>query len=124
MADDNQHLVITGPRRQMAIKNLFPQLPERGKIKIGKKGPVRQSGGGRDFQPPVKLDHFIVTSLTRGEDGNFLPDKAIMDKLGPKPTEIPIRLIYDDPTLNFPTRYACYIGRALWCSGDGEVAVR
>lgn len=110
--------------RSMAIKGLTPSLPERGKIKIGQKGAMRKSGGGKEFQPPQKLDHFVVTNMARGADGNFVRDDAIHGKLGAKPVEIPVRLIYDDPTLNFPTRYACYQGRKLWCAGDGETARR
>ncbi len=111
-------------RRPMMIKGLTPQLPERGRIKIGFKGEMRKSGRGTDFQPPQKLDHFVVTTLQRGEDGNFIPDETLMARLGDKPTEIPVRLLYDDPALNFPTRYACFVGRSLWCSGDGETAIR
>src|SRR4029077_5910364 len=111
-------------RRPTMIKGLVPSLPERGKIKIGVKGVMRKSSRGRDFQPPQKLDHFVVTTLERGQDGNFLPDTTLMDRLGDKPTEIPVRLLYDDPMLNFPTRYACFVGRTLWCAGDGEVATR
>jgi hypothetical protein len=43
---------------------------------------------------------------------------------GGKITEIPVRLLYDDPDLNFFTRYACYRGTRCWCSGDGETAQR
>jgi hypothetical protein len=112
------------PQRITAIKGLVPSLPERGKIKIGEKGEVRKSKGGAEFQPPKKLDHFVVTTLDRGPDGNFIRDDEIHRLLGEKPTEIPIRLLYDDPTVNFPTRYACYVGRTLWCHGDGESAQR
>jgi hypothetical protein len=117
-------ITALGNRRPGVIKNLTPQLPERGKVKIGARGEMRTSGRGNQFQPPVKLDHFVVTTLQRGADGNFLPDDELMRRLGPTPTEIPVRLLYDDPVLNFPTRYACYVGRALWCSGDGEMATR
>lgn len=112
------------PQRAMAIKNLSPNLPERGKIKIGAKGAKMTSRNGTEFQPPKKLDHFIVTTLERGADGNFKRDEEIHRKIGDKPKDIPVRLLYDDPTLNFPTRYACYNGRQLWCSGDGEQATR
>jgi hypothetical protein len=77
-----------------------------------------------NFNRPIKLDHFVVTTLERGPDGNFLPDAALMARLGPNCTRIPVRLIYDDPELNFPTRLGCYVGRALWCSGDGQTATR
>lgn len=108
--------------RPMAIKNLIPSLPERGKIKIGMKGPVRKSRDGKEFQIPQKLDHFVITTLTRGQDGNYIPDGSMIELLGEKPKELPIRMLYDDPTLNFPTRYAAYQGQKLFCSGDGEVA--
>lgn len=111
-------------RRPSMIKGLIPTLPERGKIKIGTRGEMRKSARGTEFQPPQKLDHFVVTTLQRGDDGNFIPDETLMARLGDKPTEIPVRLLYDDPALNFPTRYACFVGRSLWCSGDGEVAIR
>lgn len=111
----------TGP---MMIKGLTPSLPERGKIKVGMKGETITSQKGNKFQPPVKLDHFIVTGLDRDETGNYRRDEAIHKMLGDKPKDIPVRLLYDDPILNFPTRYACYAGKVLWCSGDGEVAAR
>ncbi len=110
--------------RAMMIKGLSPTLPERGKIKIGAKGPVRKSAQGNEFQPPQKLDHFVITTIERGPDGNFVRDAAIHKMYGDKPTEIPVRLIYDDPALNFPTRYAAFKGRTLWCAGDGEKARR
>jgi hypothetical protein len=117
-------IVPASGRRPNMIKGLVPSLPERGKIKIGIKGATIRSRRGVDFQPPQKLDHFVVTTLERGKDGNFLPDAALMERLGDKPTEIPVRLLYDDPTLNFPTRLACFVGRTLWCAGDGETATR
>jgi len=109
----------------MVIKGLSPSLPERGKIKIGKKGRVVKSRDkGTEFQLPEKLDHFLITGLERDSDGNFTKDKEAHKLLGEQPKSIPVRLAYDDPVLNFPTRRACYRGRDLWCSGDGEVAQR
>jgi len=112
------------PLRATMIKGLIPTLPERGKIKIGIKGRMITSQHGAQFQPPQKLDHFLITTLARGGDDNFLRDEEMHERLGDKPTEIPIRLLYDSPELNFPTRYAAYKGRTLWCSGDGEKAQR
>jgi hypothetical protein len=108
--------------RPTGIKNLVPGLVERGKIKIGKKGAARQSQGGGTYQMPQKLDHFTVTTTERGADGNFLTDVTIMQMIGDKPKEIPVRLIYDDIALNFPSRYAAYSGKSLFCTGDGERA--
>ena len=115
----------------MQIVNRKPSLPERGKIKIGKKGKERTSQGGTKYSPPEKLDHFIITGMDRNTDGNFIPDvalmKAIAEKTGQKAeklTRIPVRLLYNDPALNLGTRYAAYKGRSVWCSGNGETARR
>ncbi len=114
----------TRSHRSMSIKGLIPRLPERGRIAIGMKGEMITSRQGNQFQPPQKLDFFRVCTLERGKDGNFLLDTAFHAKYGARPTEIPVRLLFDDPELNFPTRYACYIGRTLWCTGNGEAATR
>ena len=104
----------------MMIKNRRPGLPERGKIKIGMKGDIRKSKSGTDYQLPVQLDYFIVTTMERGPDGNFVRDDEIHKSLdGEKPKTIPVRLLYDDPSMNFPTRYAAFKGKTLFCSGDG-----
>lgn len=120
MSDSNIITTDLKPVRSMGIKNLMPGLVERGKIKIGNKGQMRKSGGGNDYQMPQKLDHFLITSMAKGQDNNFLRDDKIHGVLGDKPTEIPVVLLYDDIELNFQTRYACYIGKNLHCSGDGE----
>lgn len=115
---------MSTPARSLTIKNLSPMLPERGKIKIGGKGASRPTQNGGEFQLPVKYDHFVVTTMQRGQDNNFIPDAEIMGRLGEKPKRIPVTLLYDDEALNFQTRYAAFKGRVLWCSGDGEVAQR
>ncbi len=115
----------------MAIKNLVPQLAERGKIKIGEKGELKTSQTGKQFSQPKKLDHFVVTTNQRDAAGRLMLDHNLMSRLtrcltngNQKVTQIPIRLLYDDPDLNFFTRYACYKGAKCWCSGDGELAQR
>jgi hypothetical protein len=123
----------------MAIKNLVPQLVERGKVKIGYKGETKTSQGCKQFSQPTKLDCFLVTSVQRDAAGRLMADKALMNKFAkegdpaipdgpykglPMIKEIPVRLLYDDVDLNFPTRYASYVGNRCACSGDGEVAQR
>lgn len=108
--------------RPSGIKNLVPGLVERGKIKIGRKGAAKTSQQGNSFQLPEKLDHFTVTTTARGQDGNFTTDAEVMRLLGDKPREIPVRLVYDDIALNFPSRYVAYVGKSLFCTGDGEMA--
>ncbi|MDD5643779.1 MAG: hypothetical protein PHX53_19160, partial [Syntrophales bacterium] len=111
----------------MAIKNLVPRLAERGKIKIGEKGEVKTSQQGKQFAQPKKLDHFLVTTMQRDAAGRMLPDLELMRKLAPqggKLKELPVMLLYNDPDINFQTRYSCYTGNRLWCCGDGEGAQR
>ena len=110
--------------RPTMIKTLRPALTTRGNIKIGQKGKVRKSQSGKDWQPPEKLDHFQVTTLERAADGNYKRDEKFHEKHGDKPTEIAVKLLYDDPSLNFPTRLAAYKGTTLFCTGDGEIASR
>jgi len=111
----------------MAIKNLVPRLAERGKVKIGERGEIKTSQQGKQFSQPKKLDHFVVTTMQRDAAGRMLPDLELMRKLAPqggKLKELPVMLLYNDPDVNFLTRYACYIGNRLWCCGNGEEAQR
>ncbi|MCG7852614.1 MAG: hypothetical protein MIO92_08840, partial [Methanosarcinaceae archaeon] len=82
------------------------------------------SGQGKDFQLPKKLEHFRVVSLHRGDDGNYISDEAVHDMYGEKPTELPVRLLFDDIELNFQCRYSCFKGKTQWCTGDGEYGWR
>ncbi|MGB7568381.1 MAG: hypothetical protein WBM07_10995 [Chitinivibrionales bacterium] len=105
------------------IRNLMPGLTEIGKIKIGRKGELRTGPNGQ-WRVPVRLDHFIVTTLERDKDDNFIQNATIMKLLGEKPKRIPICLLFDSIEANFQSRYSCYNGKTLWCSGDGVRAYR
>lgn len=109
------------PGRSPIIQGLIPGLTERGKIKIGRKGAERTSTGGSTFQIPQKLNHFIITTLERGKDNNFVRDTALYAalKLDAEPKKLPILLLFDDIALNFQCRYTCYFGKMMYCSGDG-----
>ena len=114
------------------IKNLKVALPELGKIKSGVKGKEIASKEGNKFRPPQKLDHFIITTMERDTEGDFIVDLVLMETLKKSDaarvnkdgnlTGIPIQLLYNNIDLNFPTRYACYVGGKCVCSGDGEEA--
>ena len=114
------------PGHSPIIRNIIPGLPEVGKIKIGglSERRLQKKDGSGEWQPPVKFDHFLVTTLERGPDNNFLRNEAIHKALGDKPKQIPIFLPYENLELNFQSRYACYTGKTLWCSGDGQAAFR
>lgn len=115
---------ISTPRKPITrIKGIIPQLCERGHIKIGKKGKMTVSGKGNSFRPPQKLDHFVITTMNKTADDDFVIDESIMKLLGNNPTEVPVTLVYDSPDLNFPTCYAYYDSAQCQCRGDGEIAV-
>jgi len=114
------------------IKNLTPRLPEMGGIRAGTKGEEAVSRDGKKFRLPKRLDHYIITTTERNDEGTLILDTDLMDSLKKSDraivnsegnlTGIPIRLLYNDISLNFPTRYACYTGNKCVCSGDGEKA--
>jgi len=111
------------------IKNLGKQLNEAGKIKIGIKGAVIESKNQVKFRPPVKLDHFILTTTEKDDQGDYVLDTELMDKVKINGlisknnlVGIPIRLIQNDIEKNFPTRYVSYVKGKLVCTGDGEVS--
>ena len=121
----NEINTIVNQPKTMMIRNLCPGLQEIGKIKIGNKGAVRKTGEGKEWQAPQKLDHFLITTLERGKDNNYIVDQRLQDKFGGEGCKsIPVRLIYDDIGLNFASRYICYYGKKVFCSGDGEEAQR
>jgi len=99
-------------------------LPELGKIKIGRKGEVKQSSKGKTFKLPEKLDYFVITTNQRAPDGNFLVDKEVHKLVGEKPTRLDIFLPFDDINLNFQSFYARYTARRCHCRGNGEIALR
>lgn len=106
------------------IKNLVPGLKEIGKIKIGRKGAIKTSLKGTEYRPPEKFDHFEVVTLHKNDIGDFIPDAAVMGLIGDDAKELDISLLYNDPTLNFFTRYNQYKSGKCMCSGDGENAIK
>ena len=105
-------------------------MPEIGKIKIGKKGELRTGKNG-PYRLPVKQDHFTITTLEKDSEDNYIPDIGLMQSIGNatnqdpvKLTRIPVRLLWNDVDLNFASRYAAYGGTSVWCTGDGEKALR
>ena len=115
-------------KQALTIRNLTPGLVEAGKIKIGRKGATKRSQAGKEFQMPEKLDHFLITTLERGADNNYLSNVEAEKMFGKEPTRIPVILVYDSIEANFQSRYACFktatSGLVRWCTGDGESALR
>lgn len=100
------------------LLNRRPQ--ELGKIKIGGKGELRRSTGGNDFRLPVKYDHFVITTLNRGEDDNFIRNDEIHEKIGEAPTELAGVLMYPEPEQNLHAEMVQYRGRTKVVGCDGE----
>ena len=106
------------------IKTFVPGLKEIGKIKIGRKGEIKKSKAGNEYRPPEKFNHFEVVTLHKDDNGDFIPDAAVMGFIGSDCKELDVSLLYNDPTLNFFTRFNQYKGGKCMCSGDGERAVK
>ncbi len=112
----------------MKSVDVEPRLRIAGNIKIGIKGEETTTRRGKKFRPPRRLDHFIVTLPEREDDNlqeNYLLDEEIMSKLGEKPREIPILLMYEEPDDNLTRYYMCYSdeGKHI-CRGNGKTCVQ
>ena len=104
------------------LKGLAITPPVLGRISIGK---VVEKAGKR---LPEKDDQFTITSQVQSKDG-WLPhpfDEGFRKEQGGKTRSIPIRLLFNDPDLNFRAEYSYFdrnTGRPL-CVGNGESCKR
>jgi len=104
------------------LKGLAITPPVLGRIAIGK---VVERNGKR---LPEKDDQFTLTSQVQ-YDGQWLLhplDKELRTSATDKLRAIPVRLLFNDPQLNFRAHYALFdraSGRPL-CIGDGEQCKR
>lgn len=104
------------------LKGLAITPPVLGRISIGK---VVEKNGKR---LPEKDDQFTITSQVQSRDGwllHPLNDELRNGKDG-KLRSIPIRLLFNEPDLNFRADYSLFdrtTGRAL-CIGNGETCKR
>ena len=104
------------------LKGLAITPPVLGRITIGK---MVEKGGKR---LPEKDYQFTLTSQVQNKDG-WLPhpyDEGFRKAQGGKIRSIPIRLLFNEPDLNFRAEYSYFdrtTGRPL-CVGDGESCKR
>ena len=100
------------------LKGLAITPPVLGRISIGK---VVEKNGKR---LPEKDDQFTITSQVQGKNG-WLPhplDEGFREQQGGKIRSIPVRLMFNDPDLNFRAEYTWFdrtTGRPR-CMGNGE----
>ncbi|MGQ3053089.1 MAG: recombination directionality factor [Roseateles sp.] len=103
------------------LKGLAITPPVIGRISIGKA--VERNGK----RLPEKDDEFTLTSQVQNKDGWVLhPQDALLRKETSKLRSIPVRLLFNDPALNFRANYTWFdraSGRPL-CVGDGETCRR
>lgn len=104
------------------LKGLALIPPALGRISIGK---VVEKNGKR---LPVKDDQFTITSQVQGKDGWLLHpfDDELRQGKDDKLRSIPVRLLFNEPELNFRADYTLFdrqSGRPL-CVGNGETCKR
>ncbi len=104
------------------LKGLAITPPILGRISIGK---VVEKNGKR---LPEKDDQFTITSQLQNRDGWLLHplDEALRKNQEGKLRSIPIRLLFNEPDLNFRAEYSLFdraTGRPV-CVGNGETCKR
>lgn len=105
------------------LKGLAITPPAVGRISIGR---VVERNGKR---LPEKDDQFTLTSQIKGRDGwllHPLDEKLRKESEGSKLRAIPVRLLFNDPSLNLRADYSLFdrsTGRPV-CVGNGETCHR
>lgn len=104
------------------LKGLTITPPAIGRISIGR---VVERNGKR---LPEKDDQFTLTSQVQNREGWVLHplDEALRKESGGKLRSIPVRLLFNDPTLNLRADYSLFdrtTGRPV-CVGNGETSRR
>ncbi len=111
------------------LKGLAITPPVLGRISIGK---VIEKNGKR---LPEKDDQFTITTQVQSKDG-WLPhpfDEGMRKAQGGKIRSIPIRLLFNDPNLNFRAEYSLFdrntgrplcVGNGEWCKRQSEEGVK
>ncbi|ATG88321.1 hydrolase or metal-binding protein [Methylomonas koyamae] len=104
------------------LKGLAITPPILGRIAIGK---MVEKNGKR---LPEKDDQFTITSQLQNKDGWILHpfDESLRKAQGDKLRSIPIRLLFNEPDLNFRAEYSLFdrqTGRPV-CVGNGETSKR
>jgi hypothetical protein len=109
-------------RRTTMLKGLAITPPVLGRISIGK---VIEKNGKR---LPEKDDQFTITSQVQGKDGWLLHplNDELRQRKDDKLRSIPVRLLFNEPELNFRADYTLFdrqSGRPQ-CVGNGETCKR
>ena len=117
----------------MALADIIDSLPAQthglvqlGAVKIGRKEErVRKTASGNEWRAPEKLDHFLVTTMQKAENGDYVVDEVLMNQLlqqygkDGKLTEIPIRLLSDNIEDVMQSSFCWYGGKTISARSDG-----
>jgi hypothetical protein len=105
------------------------RLTELGKIKIGglSKKVLKAQKTGKEWRPPEKYDHFVITTMQRDASGDLIIDTKLMDELiathgddDGKLRTLPIRLLSDDIEDVMQSAFVWYRGKSPGARGDGK----
>ena len=101
------------------LKGFAITPPVVGRISIGR---VIERNGMR---LPEKDDQFTLTSQVQNREGWLLHplDESLRQQVGGKLRSLPVRLLFNDPSLNLRADYSLFDGRPL-CVGNGEACRR
>lgn len=106
------------------------RVVELGKIKIGQLGAKRPKQGKPNefWRMPEKLDHFVVTTMHRDDEGQLIPDKNLMAQLKEHHKDsdgnvrsIPIQVLSNDIDDIMQSSYCWYSGKKLAGRSDGKI---
>jgi len=106
----------------MGIQGIGFRLQRIGNIKIGKKGPEQKTSGGKKYRRPIKFEYFVVTTMERDKNEDWITDDVAMKELGEKPTEIPVFVPYDRIDLIVPHELAYWSASKRHCHGNRVIA--
>lgn len=113
-----------------ATRLLQPRVCELGKIKIGGlSDEVKTSRAGNEYRPPEKYDHFVITGLTRDENGDLTEDVPLMDSLRQEGyadpdgmlRSLPVILLANDVDDILQVSYLSFSGKKMAAKSDGEI---
>jgi hypothetical protein len=110
-------------RRFTQIKGLSEnrRLPRMGKIRLG----IRIKKKAADNRCKHEKNETCNFCTYPKETEYFVVPPEVAKVYGEKPTELDIMLPVNDLNIIFPQAYEMYgSGRGLFCSGDGETAIR
>lgn len=112
---------------------LNPRIVELGKIKIGgKSAQERASRSGGTWRAPVKFDHFVVTTMQRGDGGDLVPDAELLAELARdgyadpdgQVRRLPIQLLSNEIEDVLSVTYLRYRGKKIEAKSDGVTVIR